>query len=195
MFLSSLCVMAQPQNREKGKFNPQEFRARMDNYVREKANLTQEEADKVFPIYHEMKEKQFAIMTQIRQLKFTGKGKKNNEKATPTEADYQKAVKQINDLNVELAKLQQSYYDKISKELSAEKVLGIMRAEDKFHREMLGKAGERGRMFGKMQRPNDQKQGNKDRKDHKGVKDRKDGKDHKGVKDHKDGKDRKGDKK
>ncbi|MBQ0049862.1 MAG: hypothetical protein KBT12_06480 [Bacteroidales bacterium] len=164
MFLSALCMTAQPQGRERGKFNPEEFRARMDNYVREKANLTQEEADKVFPIYHEMKEKQFAIMTQIRQLKFTGRGKKNADAPQPTDADYQKAVRQINDLNVELAKLQQTYYEKMNKEVPGEKVIGIMRAEDKFHREMLGKAGERRRMFEKMRQPDDKKKDDKDRK-------------------------------
>lgn len=148
MLFAVLTATAQPKNLGKDKFNPEEFKARMDNYVREKAQLSNEEAEKIFPIYHEMKKKQFEIMVQIRQLKFTGRGKKNIATTNqPTEADYSKALKQINELNIELAKLQQTYYEKMSKELPAEKVLNIMRAEDKFHREMMGKVGERGRMF------------------------------------------------
>lgn len=122
-------MMAQHSEGERPRFNPELFKARLESYIREKACLTQEEGDKIFPIYHEMHQKQTEVYKQIHQLK---KAQRNQQ-----DQDATKTVAKILDLKVKLAKIEQTYFTKMSKVISGEKILHVMYAEDSFHREML----------------------------------------------------------
>lgn len=133
--LMSLPTAAQ-QPREGGRrqFNPQEFVNRLHNFIREKASLSQEDADKVFPIYHEMKGKQMELNRKIMTLK------RQAPDANAADKDIEATIDQIKSLNVQLAQVEQSYYAKMCKVIEARKVYKLMKAEDAFHREMLRKA-------------------------------------------------------
>lgn len=122
-----LPTMAQQNGGERPRFNPEMFKARMESYIREKACLTQEEGNKIFPIYHEMHQKQMEVYQQMHGLK-----KQQNNKD-----DAAKAVTEILNLKVKLSKIEQTYYTRMCKLVGGEKVLKIMHAEDSFHREML----------------------------------------------------------
>ena len=143
--LCSLPIMAQGKEGGHPRFNPEDFRAKMDAYVAQKAGLTTQEADKFFPIYHEMKTKQMEINHKIHKLKKPEQGNSSSDK------DYSKTISEITSLNIELAKLESTYYSKLCKVVPAKKVYAAMIAEDAFHREMLQKAdsgrrnGDRGR--------------------------------------------------
>lgn len=124
-----LPIMAQQHEGERPRFSPELFKARMESYIREKAGLNQEECDKLFPLYHEMHQKQKEIYEQIHKLK---KSQYNQQTSNAT-----KTITEIMELKVKLTKIEQTYYTKMCKTVSGEKVLKVMHAEDTFHREML----------------------------------------------------------
>lgn len=123
-----LPMMAQNEG-ERPRFNPEIFKARLESYIRDKADLTQEEGNQLFPLYYEMKQKQKDVYQQIHQLK-----KSHHSQQNPNAT---KVVADIMTLKVKLAKIEQTYYTKMSKALGGEKVLRVMYAEDCFHRDML----------------------------------------------------------
>ena len=66
MFCTTLVMQAQ---QEKGKFNPEEFRAKLEEFIIKKAELTSAEAQTFFPIFHQMKEEQRNLQKEIFTLK------------------------------------------------------------------------------------------------------------------------------
>ena len=53
---------------EKKKFSPEKFNEAMEGYIQKKAELTQQEADKVFPLLREMHKKQRAIYKKVHEM-------------------------------------------------------------------------------------------------------------------------------
>ena len=121
-----------------GKFNPEEFRERLENYVTREADFTQEEAQAFFPIYFEMKGKQRALQHRIFQLK------KNPPAPDASESDFSQAIQKVKDMGAEMAGLEVTYYKKMCQAVSPRKVYMAMCAEDRFHRKMLEDFGHEG---------------------------------------------------
>ena len=110
------------------RFDPQEFTKRMEGYISMKAGLTKEEADKFFPIYREFKEKQRDLTFKQMQLKRI---------APANDSEYDKVVSEISSLSVQIAKLEQTYFPKMCKVISAKKFYIVLQAESDFHRDMV----------------------------------------------------------
>ena len=136
--LLGIALMAQPQQR--GKFNPQEFKAKLESYVTAEAGFTQSEAQAFYPIYFEMKGKQRGIQRKIFQLK-------KNAPQTGADKDYSLIIQKIKDLGVEMAQLEVTYYKKLCQVVSPQKVYKAMCAEDQFHRKMLEDMGGQNRPY------------------------------------------------
>lgn len=117
------------QENKRPRFNPEEFKAKMETYITQKAGLSQAEVEKVFPIFHEMKSKQFEVQKQVQKLK--------RDNRFESESDYQDALTKMGELSIEGAKIETAYYKKISKAVSAKKAYRIKMADDAFHREIL----------------------------------------------------------
>ena len=128
LLLFSITMVAQ-QPRQ-GKFNPQEFKAKLENYVTAEAGFTPAEAQAFYPVYFEMKGKQRQLQRQIFQLK-------KNAPQTGADKDYAIIIQKVKDLGVEMAKLEVNYYKKLCTVVSPAKVYKAMCAEDQFHRNML----------------------------------------------------------
>ena len=112
------------------KFSPEKFQAELEQYIVQEAKLTQQEAARFLPIFGEMHQKQRAIYERQRQLR----------KNTPTdEAGYREAIKKNDQMDLELKKLQQTYHEKFMAVLPASKVFEVIKAEDRFHRDMWKK--------------------------------------------------------
>ena len=126
--LLATSTMAQEQKRPR--FNPEEFKAKMESYIVQKAELTQSESETVLPIFFEMKEKQRKLMQNEQKLK-------QDNAAAKTDKDCQTILNEITNIRVESAKIGAAYYKKMSKAISPQKVYRIMCADDSFHREML----------------------------------------------------------
>lgn len=112
------------------KFSPEKFQAELEQYIVQEAKLTQQEAARFLPIFGEMHQKQRAIYERQRQLKHT---------ALTDEAAYRDAIKKNDQMDLELKKLQQTYHEKFMTVLPASKVFAVIKAEDRFHRDMWKK--------------------------------------------------------
>lgn len=118
------------QENKRPRFSPEEFKAKMEAYITQKAELTPSESEAVFPIFHEMKQKQRQLMQKEHKLK-------HNCASMKSDKDYQNALSEIMDIRTESAKIGAEYYKKMSKVISPRKAYGVMLADDSFHREML----------------------------------------------------------
>lgn len=128
IFMSACFVMAQQQ---RGKFKPEEFKAKLESFITNEAGLTPSEAQVFYPIYHEMKGKQRQLQHKIFMLK------KNAPTDDASDKDFAITIQKIKDLGVEMAQLEVNYYKKMCQAISPQKVYKAMCAEDKFHRKML----------------------------------------------------------
>lgn len=126
--LALCCIMVQAQ--PQGRFNPGDFNEKLEQAIRERAGFTDAEAVKFFQIYHEMRGKQRALNQEASDLKRNTHSKDGDEVSA-------KAIKRINAIKVEVANIEQNCFERLCKELPAAKVLRAMKAEDKFHRDML----------------------------------------------------------
>ena len=102
--LFGIALMAQQQQR--GKFNPQEFKSKLESYVTAEAGFNPSEAQAFYPIYFEMKGKQRGLQRQIFMLK-------KNAPQAGADKDYSIIIQKIKDLGVEMAKLEVTYYKKL----------------------------------------------------------------------------------
>lgn len=123
----AVAVMAQPQQQQQ-KFSPEKFQADLEQFITKQAFLTPQEAAKFFPIYKEMQAKQRAVYERQRKL---GWGKPADEKGC------EKAIRQRDEYDMELKRIQQTYHNKFLSVLSASKLYDVLNAEDRFHRQML----------------------------------------------------------
>lgn len=121
------------------RFSPEEFKARIENFISCKANLSVAEAQKIFPLYHELRNEQRKINRQIMQLKRTPLP------ANAKDKQYSDVLEQIGELKEEAAKLESTYLKRMCKAIPAQKVYEAINAEDKFHRNMLKGAGRNNR--------------------------------------------------
>lgn len=125
-------VYAEQTFSEEGKhppFNVEEFRAKMKAYITQKAELTPAECEKVFPLFQEMKAKQRELKKQEMKLK--------RSEMPDGDKESQERLHKIAQLHVNAAKLEETYYRKMCKAISAKKVYAVILADDAFHREML----------------------------------------------------------
>ncbi len=127
----STSVMAQPRGGKR--FNPDKFRTDMEAFISEKAGLTQEDAMKFFPLFHEMKAKQHKLSKQIFELKAKRPAHGTSDK------EYVRIISEIKSLNRQMAEVEETYYKRMCKTISARKVYESMLAEDEFHRYTLSK--------------------------------------------------------
>lgn len=131
LFLAPCTLHLAMAQHQRGKFNPEEFKARLENYVTSEAGFSQDEAQAFYPIYFEMKDKQRQLQRKIFWLK------KNAPCDNADDKDFAIAIQKIKDLGVEMAQLEVTYYQKMCKVVPPAKVYRAMCAEDRFHRKML----------------------------------------------------------
>ena len=132
----SLSISAQgfgQQNQQR--FSPEKFEADLQEYITKEAKLTPQEAGKFFPVYKEMQEKQRALFA--RQL----------ELANVKPADEQgcmKVIKESDDIDLDLKRIQKNYHARFMEMMSASKVYDILKAEQNFHRRTMRNWGRTG---------------------------------------------------
>lgn len=122
--------------------SPEEFRQKQKTFITEKAGLTNEEAEKFFPIYFELQEKKRRL--NDKAWKFLHKEKEGKV----SEAEYEEMVLGVYNSRIESNELEKEYYTKFRQILSAQKIYLVQKAETRFHRELVrdasrGKEGPR----------------------------------------------------
>ncbi len=120
---------------KKGKpaFSPWEYMKKEEQYITAKAGLTIIEAESVFPLLHQMKERQRDIGGKIFRLL----DRADNDYLS--EAESRSIIKQIEQLNKEKQNIENTYNRKMLSILSAKKYLKFKQAEMSFGRFMLHK--------------------------------------------------------
>ncbi|WP_308225513.1 hypothetical protein [uncultured Prevotella sp.] len=113
---------------EPKKFDPAQFEANLEQFVATEARLTPAESAEFFPLYREMRKKQMAYFSDDRRWHYIDEA---DDKAC---AD---AIRQIDNNDIEIKRLQQAYHEKFLHILPASKVYRIIKAEDKFHRQQF----------------------------------------------------------
>lgn len=118
----------QPKQQQQPRFDPEQFQQNMLMIITREAGLTPAESQAFIPLYKEMRKEERVMSGKILELKT----KKYN-----AEKEYLNALTKIKSLQVEMAELEASYYKRISKVISAEKMFKLMLAEDRFHRQLV----------------------------------------------------------
>lgn len=130
MLLCLLPLSAQQQGERR--FSPEKFEADLYQYIKQEAGLSQQDCDKFFPVYKEMRKKQHALFERQR----------NVAKQKPAdEAGCMRVIQERDNIEVEQKHIQQIYHNKFFAILPPSKVYDVIQAEDKFHRHMLRQWG------------------------------------------------------
>ncbi len=117
----------------------EEFREKQKAYIIERVKLTEEEADKFFPIYFELQGKKKELNDRVWELLRQG------EDENISEAQFDSIMEGVYDARIASNRLEKTYYAKFRKILSAKKVYEVQKAEMHFHRDLLKQMGkERG---------------------------------------------------
>ena len=124
-----ICMTISAQ--EKGRFNPAKFESDLETYIVSQAELTQDEANVLLPIWREMRKKQLEVMRSGKQ---DWKLDLNDNKACA------EAIKHHDEKDIKLKEIQRTYHNKFLKVLAAGKVMRIIRAEDRFHKQAFKRA-------------------------------------------------------
>ena len=116
-----------------------EFRAKQNAFITDKAGLTKEEATKFFPLYFELQDRKKQLNDEAWNLLRKGKDEKT------TEAQYAEIMEGVYDARIASDRLDKTYFDKFKKILSCKKIYLVQRAEMRFHRELLKGMNQKGK--------------------------------------------------
>ena len=129
LMILMLCTfgVANGQHRKRPPFNPAKFEADLEQFITVNACLSPSQAASFFPVYRQMMKKQRALFDEMRRLRMT------NPK------DNEEAIRKQDELDIQIKQLQQEYHGRFLMMLPANKVLSIIKAEEKFHRQIFRK--------------------------------------------------------
>lgn len=112
---------------EQRKFNPEQFMKEQEGFISREAKLTPQEAQAFFPVFREMQDKQRALFIKQKQL---SRSNPQDEKAAA------ELIKNIDNIEMQIKKLQIQYHAKFLKILPAIKVYKCIKAEE-HHKQMI----------------------------------------------------------
>lgn len=132
LMILMLCTfgVANGQHRKHPPFNPAKFEADLEQFITVNACLSPSQAASFFPVYRQMMKKQRALFDEMRRLRMINP--KDNEAC-------EKAIRKQDELDIQIKQLQQEYHGRFLMILPANKVLSIIKAEEKFHRQIFKK--------------------------------------------------------
>lgn len=142
IFVAFSVVFSFKANAQEGKqhrtFDREAFQAKRNAYITVEVGLTPEEAALFIPLSDEMQQRMFEAGRECRKLSKEMKHKKNL-----TDADYEKTLDECVGVRLKEAQLEKEYYEKFKKILSSEKLYKYRRADYKFARDFMRKAGDK----------------------------------------------------
>lgn len=113
---------------ERRRFDPAKFEADLEQFITTEAALTPQEAAAFFPLYRDMRKKQLAYFGEDRRLCNVD---------SSDDKDCAEAIRRRDENDLAIKRLQQTYHEKFMRVLSPSKVFRVLRAEDKFHRQLF----------------------------------------------------------
>ncbi len=132
LMILMLCTfgVANGQHRKRPPFNPAKFEADLEQFITVNTCLSPSQAASFFPVYRQMMKKQRALFDEMRRLRMINP--KDNEAC-------EEAIRKQDELDIQIKQLQQEYHGRFLMMLPANKVLSIIKAEEKFHRQIFKK--------------------------------------------------------
>lgn len=132
LMILMLCTfgVANGQHRKRPPFNPAKFEADLEQFITVNACLSPSQAASFFPVYRQIMKKQRALFDEMRRLRMINP--KDNEAC-------EEAIRKQDELDIQIKQLQQEYHGRFLMMLPANKVLSIIKAEEKFHRQIFKK--------------------------------------------------------
>ena len=125
------CLVCTTTFAQKKEQSENTFRAKQQAYMAQKAELSQEESEKFFPLYFEFQDKKKEINKTAWANFKKGKNPQTSEK------EYETIIDNFFDNQETIAKLEKEYILKYREILSAKKIYMIYKAERNFRRNML----------------------------------------------------------
>lgn len=110
----------------------EQYDRQLEQFIVQDAMLTPQEAADFFPVFEEMRQKQRVIYDEL---------KRKGREYPISDEDCEEAIRDRDRLEIELKEIQQTYHNKFLSLLPASKVIRILNAEDRFHRDMLKGCG------------------------------------------------------
>ena len=126
MLMLLAVVPAGSQPKKRPPFNPAKFEADLEQFITREVCLTPYEASKFFPIYRQMMKKQRMLFDEMRRYRLINP--KDNKAC-------EEAIRKQDEIDIRIKQLQQEYHSRFMFVLSPSKVMGVIKAEEKFHRQ------------------------------------------------------------
>lgn len=130
MLMMGITGVQAQHGRKHPAFDPQKFQADLEQFIATNAALTPCESAKFFPMYRQMGKKMRMLFDEMRRFRHINP--KDNEAC-------EEAIRRQDEIDIQLKQLQQEYHARFLTVLPASKVLSVIRAEEKFHRQALRK--------------------------------------------------------
>lgn len=108
------------------KFDPKRFEIEMRQFITIEAGLTPKEVSLFFPVFDELQNKQRVLFEKMRVYRFVD---------TSDDNASLKAIKEMDDVDLQIKELQKEYHRKFLKILPPGKVLKVLQADENFHRQ------------------------------------------------------------
>ena len=131
MMMGGIPCHAENTQGQRPPFDPKRFEADLEQYITTHASLTPQEASKFFPVYRQMMKKMRSCFDEMRRLHFVNPA---------DEKGCAEAIRRQDELDIEMKQLQQEYHNRFMYILPASKVLQVIKAEEKFHRQAFKRA-------------------------------------------------------
>lgn len=132
IFLNVLFING--QNSDKSFMNLQEFEKNKQEFIVKQAGLTEQEADKFFPLNSELQKKKMELHRQHQENM-----KQTKESSNISDDEYKKLIENNLDIKMKEAELDKLYSDKFNKLMSPQKLFKAQEAERSFMQEELRK--------------------------------------------------------
>lgn len=134
MAVFSLCNTASAQSNdvEKQQKWMSEFREYKEAFLIKEMQLTEDQQQAFFPMYHEMEDAIFNTNKEARAIE-----NQISSKQDATESEYQNAVGSIVDTKMTEAEIESKYFKKFSEILSNKQLFMLKKAESEFQKYLL----------------------------------------------------------
>ena len=129
MLLTAVCFADEFQDRPR--FSPQEFMQKREEFIIKKAGLSPAEAASFFPLYRQFEKEKMKIEKKIGGLVHKAFDSGVDEK------EAQSIISEIDKLQLQKVKLENSYHQKYRKAITAQKILRVFQADWLFSRHVL----------------------------------------------------------
>ena len=118
-----------------GKFDFNRIKAESHSFMTKEAGLSAQEAARFFPVYDEMREKQRGYFDRLRAI---------HHSKPSSEREASKMIEQADAYEIQLKQIEQRYHKEMLKVIPATKLLQVLEAERRFHRQTFKRmAGKR----------------------------------------------------